>query len=158
MLYGPLDPQRATRLAAELMILEAEGLEPITLSVTSTGGDLAALWTAVDVMGAMHAPVHTRCVGQACGTAVALVAAGTGHRQATPNASFLLRLPETEVSGPAIDIEQAAENQTALTERLFDLLSRVSPRPRAEIAHDWYHARSLSASEALEQNLIDEIV
>lgn len=158
LLYGPLDIQSATRLAAELMTLEAEGLEPITLSVNSTGGDLVALWTAVDVMAAMHAPVHTRCLGQACGTAVALVAAGSGYRQATPNARFLLRLPETEVSGPAADIVQAADNQTTLTARLFDLLSRATQRPRVEIAHDWHHTRGLSAPEALAEGLIDEIV
>jgi ATP-dependent Clp protease, protease subunit len=76
MLHGPLDTDRATRLAAQLMTLEADGLDPITLSVNSTGGELPALFSVTDTMHAMHASVDTRCLGQARGSAVALVGGG----------------------------------------------------------------------------------
>lgn len=158
LLHGPLDTQRATRLTAELMTLEAEGVDPINVSINSTGGDLPALFAVTDVMQAMHAPVETCCIGQACGTAAALVAAGSGRRRAGPHARLVLQLPEVDVEGSAQDVDRAARAHTALTEQLFSLMVGVTGRTRDQVVRDWQRQRLLSAPEALKDGFIDEVL
>ena len=157
LLHGPLDTERATRLAAELMTLEADGPDPITLSINSTGGDLPALFALTDTLQALHPRVDTRCLGQAHGSAVVLVAAATGRRRAGPHAHFVLRLPETDVEGTALDIEQAARAHTAQAEQLFDLIAHVTKRPRSHVVRAWQHGQVLSPRQALAHGLIDDI-
>lgn len=156
-LRGPLDGERATRLAAEFMTLEADGDDPVTLSVSSPGGDLPALFAVTDTIEAMNVPVHTRCLGRAEGTAVVLVAAGTGRRSAAPHAQLTLRLPDEEVSGRASEITRSADAHRAQCEQLYAVLARQTGRPRDQIAGDWQRGRILSASEAAEQGLVDEV-
>ena len=139
------------------MTLEAEGGDPITVSVNSAGGELAAMFTVTDTMRAMRAPVGIRALRRVEGTAAALVAAGTGRRRAAPHAQFVLRLPEAEVSGSAADVERAARAEGALGEQLLDLLALATNRPRAETVRDWEQRRMLSAHEALAAGLIDAI-
>lgn len=157
LLQGPLDGERATRLTAELMTLEAESLEPVTMTINSPGGDLASLFAVTDTLYAMHAPVETRCLGQARGTAAALAAAGTGKRRAGRHAQLVLELPGSQATGSPSDLDRAARAETELSDQLFDLIAHATGREPHEIAAEWQHGRVLSAEEACRAGLIDEV-
>lgn len=157
LLQGPLDGERATRLTAELMALETDGPDPVTVTLNSPGGDLASLFSVTDTLQAMRAPVNTRCLGQARGTAAALVAAGTGTRRAGAHAQLVLQLPGAQAAGSATDLDRAARTETGLTDQLFELMAQVTGRAREEVVADWERGRVLSADEAWRAGLIDEI-
>jgi ATP-dependent Clp protease, protease subunit len=157
-LRGLLDDEAATRLAAELMTLEADAPLPVTMHIHSRGGALSALFTVTDTIAAMGAPVDTVCLGEAVGSAAALLAAGTGTRRAGQNARITLRLPESDVAGTADDIEREARTQSALRDQLYDLLVRVTGRSRDWLARGWDRERSLSAVEACAEGLVDELM
>ena len=95
-----LDVSGATFIAAQLMTLDADGDEPMTLLVNSPGGPLDAAATILDTMQLVGGVVDTTCLGQAVGTAAVVVASGTGRRRAGAGARFSLRLPAVELSGP----------------------------------------------------------
>ncbi len=157
LLHGPLDGERANRLAAELMALDAESAEPVNLSINSAGGDLASLFAVVDTLHTIRAPVHVRCAGQAVGTGAALLALGTGRRRAAPHAQITLTLPKEQGMGSAADLERAADAQTALREQLFDALADATGQPRTWIAPQWERGRLLTPQEAVEEGLVDEV-
>lgn len=157
LLQGPLDGERATRLSAELMTLEAESPNPVTMTINSPGGDLVSLFAVTDTLHGMHAPVETRCLGQARGTAAALVAAGTGKRRAGRHAQLVLELPGSQATGSPSDLDRAARAETELSDQLFDLIAHATGRERHEIAAEWQHGRVLSAEEASRAGLIDEV-
>lgn len=157
LLQGPLDDERATRLTAELMALEADGPAPVTLTVNSPGGDLASFFAVTDTLRAMQAPVTTRCLGQARGTAAALVAAGTRQRQAGRHAQLVLELPVSQATGSAADLDRAAHAETGLADQLIDFVADVTGRRRDQVEPDWRHGRVLSAEEARDEGLIDDV-
>lgn len=157
MLNGPLDSEQATRLAAELMTLEGDGPEPVTLTVNSPGGDLPALFTVTDTLAGLRAPVGTRCLGQARGTAAALVAAGTGRRQAGRHAQLVLELPRADASGSPADLDRAARAESGLAEQLFELLARCCGRPVEDVRAEWERGRVLTADDAADAGLIDDV-
>ncbi len=157
LLQGSLDGERATRLAAELMTLEADGLDPITLTINSPGGDLTSFFAVTDTLRAMQAPVATRCLGQARGTAAALVAAGTRQRHAGRHAQFVLELPASQATGSAVDLDRAAHAETGLADQLLDFVADATGRRRDQVEPDWQQGRVLSAEEARHEGLIDEV-
>lgn len=157
LVQGPLDGERATRLAAELMTLEADGPDPVTMTINSPGGDLASLFAVTDTLQAMHAPVDTRCLGQGRGTAAALVAAGTGRRRAGRHAQLVLELPASQATGSAVDIDRAARTEAGLSGQLFALMTEATGRAHEDVAADWERGRVLSAEEACGAGLVDEI-
>lgn len=157
LLQGPLDSERATQLTAELMTLEADGLEPITVTINSPGGDLASFFGVVDTLRAMQAPVATRCLGQARGTAAALVAAGTRQRRAGRHAQLVLELPVSQTTGAAADLDRTAHAETGLADQLIDLVADLTGRRRDHVHADWHRSRVLSADEARDEGLIDEV-
>lgn len=157
LLQGPLDGERATRLAAELMTLEADGVEPITVTINSPGGDLASLFAVTDTLWTMQAPVETRCLGQARGTAAALVAAGTRHRRAGRHAQLVLELPVSQATGSAVELDRTAHAETGLADQLIDLVAHVTGGNREQVELDWRQGRVLSAEQARDEGLVDEV-
>lgn len=157
-LRGALDDAAATRLAAELLTLEAGSSAPVTLQVHSRGGPLTALFAVTDTIAAMVAPVDTICVGHAEGTAAAVLAAGTGTRRATASARISLRQASAELCGTARQLEQEAAALQWLHERLVALLSRTTGRPTDAVAADVDAGRILDAVQARRYGLVDEVV
>lgn len=158
MLQGPLDDERANRVAAELMALEAEGWEPVTVYIQSDGGPLRAMFIVTDVIAAMNAPVDTCCLGRASGTAVAVLAAGTGTRRAGANARLMLQLPRSGLAGSPLDVERAMSAHERDTEQLFSLLYRATRQDREQIAEEWRRGRVLDAEEARREGFVDEVL
>ena len=108
LLGGPLDAATATRIAAQLMSLDAD--RPVELLVNSPGGPVAEVFAVLDVIALMRGPVNTTCIGRACGTAAAVLATGTGRRRAAPNATVSLRCAEeSRVDGTAAEVARQSE-------------------------------------------------
>ncbi|MGH9297347.1 MAG: ATP-dependent Clp protease proteolytic subunit [Acidimicrobiales bacterium] len=153
---GPLDDMMASRVATELMTLDATGDEPVTFQMDSSGGSLSAAFTLIDVMDVLGVPVNVVCLGRVEGTAVAVAAAGT-HRLALPNARFRFGDPDCSFEAAASEVELLAAEHRESLERYHACLSRFSGKSGDEVASWCAARRSLDALEALEVGLIDEV-
>ena len=94
LLHGPLDDLSVTRVAAELMTLDAEGDDPVTLRVDCGEAALAPALTLMDVVELMGVPVRALCLGQVGSGAVGVVAV-CAHRAAMPSTRFSSSEPAT---------------------------------------------------------------
>jgi ATP-dependent Clp protease protease subunit len=157
-LRGPLDADAANRLAAELMTLDAEAAERVTLLVNSPGGPLASAFAVIDTIDLLRAPVATTAIGEAAGTAAAVVACGqTGHRRASPTARLTLRLAPEAVDAATGSVLERARELFGLRDRLADRLARATARSRDALVEDFERGRFLGPTEAVELGLVDEV-
>lgn len=156
VIRGPLDDLRATRVATELMTLDATGDEPVTMQIDSPGGSLTAAFTLIDVMGALGVPVNVLCMGRVEGSAVA-VAAGGSHRLALPHTQFRFGEPDVSFEARASEAESIARSQLDLIERYHNVLGGFLGKPADEVAKWCAQGRFLGAEEARKVGLIDEI-
>ncbi len=157
MLTGRLDANAASRAAAALTVLDADGTRPIELHLDSGDGALDAAFVVIDVLGALRASLRVRCRGQVGGPAVGLVAAAD-HRMAAPHTRFHLAQPTARFTGSPEELAAQSRQQQDLLWRLYALVGRRAGRPAEEVAEDMRGGRYLDAAEALAYGLIDEVV
>jgi ATP-dependent Clp protease, protease subunit len=158
MVRGRLDTSAATRLAAELMALDAESARDIEMLVNSPGGPIPDVLGLLDVMALVRGRVQTTCFGQALGTAAAVVAGGTGRRRATANATLSLRCDEAETAtGTASEVATQAAHAAEQRDRLASLLATATGRPGEEIAAELDRGGLLDAADAVAAGVIDEV-
>jgi ATP-dependent Clp protease, protease subunit len=159
MLTGTLDDETTTRAAAELMLLDGESARKVELIVNSDGGPLPDVLAVLDVLDLMRAPVTTRCIGRAMGTAAVVLASGTAGRAAAANTVISLRLREHyDVDGRAIDIERFVGHLAAVRDRIARHLAAVTGLRDDEIRHALDDGKPMSAGTARAHGIIDEIV
>lgn len=158
-LRGRLDGATVTRLAAELMALDGESARDVTLVISSPGGPLDDVWSVLDVLAVMRAPVHTTALGQAAGTAAGVLACGTGRRRVAAHATVTLRLSEPdELRGTADEVRVAAEQLAARRGAFAQRLADATGRPVADLAGALDHGPVLSAAEACAVGIADEVL
>ena len=158
MLRGPLTGATATSVAAALLTLDATGPEPVQLHVASPGGDLAAAFAVIDAIDAMAAPVHAVVIAQAGGAVIAVLAAAQ-RRSAYRHARLQLAEPRAAgVTGTADEVARAAGQHLRDLEEVILRLAEVTGQPRSRIEDDLSAGRMLSAGEARDYGLIDEVV
>ena len=156
LLGGPLDAAAATRIAAQLMSLDAD--RPVELLVNSPGGPVAEVFAVLDVIALMRGPVNTTCIGRACGTAAAVLATGTGRRRAAPNATVSLRCAEeSRVDGTAAEVARQSELLRADRTRLAAMLAAATGLAVDRVEHELDAGTSSTVAEALALHLIDEV-
>ena len=155
-LWGRLDDALAGHLAAELMILDATGDDPVQLLVDSPGGTLEAALCLVDVIDLLGVELTATCVGQAVGPSIGPLAVAH-HRRATPHARFRLSEPVFEMVGPARDIDAWAADHRARLRRFCERLATALGTTPGALEDDLTTGRFLDAGQALEYGLIDEI-
>lgn len=159
LLTGRIDDATATRICAELMLLDGYDDSPVELLINSAGGPVATAAGIVDVVTLMRAPVATRCLGAAGGTAAVVLAHGTGERSATARAVITLRIDEHHaLDGRADDIQQQSAQITAGWQRVAEQVAAVSALSVADAASALRNGGPLTADEAVAAGLIDEIV
>lgn len=159
LLTGRIDDATATRICAELMLLDGHDDRPVELLINSAGGPVASVVGIIDVVTLMRAPVATRCLGTACGTAAVLLAHGTGGRSATARAAIGLRIDEHHTfDGRAGDIQRESAHITAVWQRVAEQLAAVSALSAQDASSALRDSGPLTADEALAAGLIDEIV
>jgi ATP-dependent Clp protease, protease subunit len=156
----PMDDSFANDVMAQLLVLESTDPDRlITMYINSPGGSFTAMTAIYDTMQFVRPEIQTVCLGQAASAAAVLLAAGTpGRRLAVPNARILIHQPAMEgVYGQASDVEiQAAEIQRMrrlLETNLAHHTGQSEERIRADIERD----KILTAAEAKEYGIIDEI-
>jgi ATP-dependent Clp protease protease subunit len=153
-----LDGETASVLAAQLMTLDADGSDPITLLVNSSGGPLEAVGGVLDTIDLVECPVDTTCLGQAVGTAAVVVAAGTGRRRTGAGAVFRLALADVELSGTAGQLGDQVGLLRRLHDDLVERLAALTGQDLKLVARDVERGRALSADEAVAYGLVDELV
>jgi ATP-dependent Clp protease protease subunit len=125
LLGGPLDDTEAGRIAAELMLLDASGDDPVELRIDSSGGSFGAALTLIDVVDLLGVPVHATCVGRAEGPSFAVLAVGD-HRAAVPHARLRFCDDPTGVEGSATDVLQFAAQRRSQVQQVCERLAEAT--------------------------------
>ena len=156
----PIDDTIANLICAQMLFLESEDPDKdISLYINSPGGDITGLLAVYDTMKYIKPAVSTFCFGQAASAAAVLLGAGAkGKRFALPHARVLLHQPWGGVGGQASDIEIQAREILRMKDMLNDMLAQDTGQSVARITKDTDRDFIISATEAVEYGLIDEVI
>jgi ATP-dependent Clp protease protease subunit len=156
----PIDDTIANLICAQMLHLESESPDKdINLYINSPGGDITALFAIYDTMQYVQPNIATICLGQAASAAAVLMAAGTpGKRMALPHARILLHQPYAASQGQATDIELAAKEILRMRTLLEEILAQHTGQPVERIHQDTDRDFVMSAAEAKDYGLIDEVI
>ncbi len=157
-LKGPLEDDVADSLVAQLLALDAEGDDDITLYLNSPGGIITGMFAIYDSMRLLKSNVNVRCIGLAASAGAFLLATGTGTRSATENARIMIHQPLGGARGTAKDIEIQAKNIVWIRERINEILAERTGQSLETIQKDTDRDYWMTAAEALAYGLIDEVV
>lgn len=150
----------ANVIVAQLLFLESEDPEKdVNLYINSPGGSVSAGLAIYDTMQYVRCPISTICIGQAASMAAVLLAAGAkGKRKALPNSRVMIHQPLGGARGQASDIEIQAREIMKTKELLNGILSKHSGQPMDRLVKDGDRDYYMSAIQAKEYGLIDEVV
>ncbi len=156
----PIVDEIANIISAQLLHLESENPDgDISIYINSPGGDINAMFAIYDTMQYISSDITTICFGQAASAAAILLAGGTkGKRLALPNARVLLHQPYTGAQGQVSDLEIAASEVERLKVSLETMLSEHTGQPMDKIAEDTDRDFVMTAVEAKEYGIIDEVI
>lgn len=157
---GPIEDHTANLVVAQLLFLDSKDPErDIQLFINSPGGVITAGLAIYDTLQYIHANVSTICIGQAASMATILLTAGTkGKRLALPNSRIHMHQPLGAAQGQASDVKIHAEELLKARERINKLLVHHTGQSLERIEKDTDRDFFMSAQEALEYGLIDEII
>ncbi len=155
-----IDDNVANIVVAQLLFLDADDPErDIFLYINSPGGSVYAGLAIYDTMNHLRAPVSTYCVGMAASMGAVLLAAGAkGKRNVLPNSRIMLHQPSSGYQGTAADIEIAAKEVLGTRERLNQILAAATGQSAEKIATDVDRDRWMSAAEAVDYGLVDQVL
>jgi len=155
-----IDDTVANIIIAQLLFLDADNPErDIYLYINSPGGLVSSGMAIYDTMQFLRAPVNTICMGMAASMGSFLLTAGTtGKRSALPHARIMMHQPSGGASGTAADIEIQAREIIYLRGKLNELYARHTKKPLEQIEKDMDRDRFMSAEEAKEYGLIDNVI
>lgn len=150
----------ANIIVAELLFLEAEDPEKdIQMYINSPGGSVTAGKAIYDTMQYIKCDVSTICIGMAASMGAFLLAGGAkGKRLALPNAEIMIHQPSGGAKGQATEIQIAAENILKTKKKLNEILAANTGKPYDVIAADTERDHYMSAQEAMEYGLIDNVI
>jgi ATP-dependent Clp protease protease subunit len=156
LLSGALDDFSVTRVSAELMTLDAEGDDGVTLRVDCGEAALAPALTLMDVIELMGVPVRALCLGQVGGGAVGVVAV-CSHRTALPSTRFSLSEPTTQLQAHVRNVSQWADLRTAERQRFCARVGAAVGQDPTTVEQDMQQGRFFGAEEALGYGILDEV-
>jgi ATP-dependent Clp protease, protease subunit len=156
----PIDDTVANLLMAQLLHLESDDPDKdISIYINSPGGELTGLFAIYDTMQYVKPDIQTICIGQAASAAAVLLAAGAkGKRFVLPHARILIHQPHGGASGQAVDIEIQAKEIVRMRELLDHILAHHTGQDVEKIAHDTDRDFIMSAPEAKEYGIVDQIL
>ena len=156
----PIDDNVANLVVAQLLFLQMEDPDKdISLYINSPGGSITSGLAIYDTIQFLKPDVCTYCIGQAASMGAVLLAAGTkGKRYVLPNARVMIHQPWGGVQGVAADINIQAREIRNLKERLNGIFSRHTGQPVSKIEKDTDRDYFMSANEAKDYGLVDEVV
>jgi ATP-dependent Clp protease protease subunit len=147
-------------IIAQLLFLQAEDADKdIGMYINSPGGSVTAGMAIYDTMQYLKCDVATYCVGQASSMGAVLLTAGAaGKRFALPNARIMIHQPWGGVQGQAADISIQAQEILRLRERINEILAEHTGKAVEDIARDTDRDFFMSAAQACDYGLVDEVV
>ena len=156
----PIDDQIANLIVAQLLFLEAEDPEKdINVYINSPGGSVTAGLAIYDTMQFIRPDVTTICVGMCASMGALLLTAGAkGKRFALPNSRILIHQPSGGMQGQATDVRIHAEELIRIRELTSEILAKHTGQTLKQIELDVERDRYLSAIQAKEYGLIDEVI
>jgi ATP-dependent Clp protease protease subunit len=155
-----IDDTVANSVIAQLLFLEADDPEKdINLYINSPGGVVTSGLAIYDTMNYIKSDISTICLGQASSMGAFLLAAGTkGKRTALPNARVMIHQPIGGARGQATDIEIQAQEISKSKRQLAQILSERTGQLLEKVLHDSERDYFMSAEEAKEYGIIDEVL
>ena len=156
----PINDDVANVVIAQLLFLEADNPErDIHIYINSPGGSVSAGMAIYDTMQFLKSPINTNCMGLAASMGSFLLAAGRpGKRSALPNSRIMIHQPSGGAQGTASDIEIQAREILYLRSRMNDLFAKHTGRPVEQIERDMDRDRFMSAEEARDYGVIDNVL
>ena len=150
----------ASLVVAQLLFLESQDPDKdIVLYINSPGGSITAGMAIYDTMNYIKCDVSTVCIGMAASMGAFLLAAGAkGKRLALPNSEIMIHQPLGGMQGQASDIKIHADRIIKMRRTLNEILARQTGKPVEQIERDTERDNFLSALEAKEYGLIDEVI
>jgi ATP-dependent Clp protease, protease subunit len=155
-----VDDASANLIMAQLLYLESEDPDKdINLYINSPGGSVTALLGIYDTMQYIRSQVSTTCLGFAASAAAVILAGGaTGKRFALPHSTVLLHQPHGGAQGQSVDIDIQAREILRMREVVNQILARHTGQPLERIVRDTDRDFILSAEQAVEYGVVDEIL
>ena len=160
-LAGPITDAVANAIIAQMLFLASkEPKKDIQLYINTPGGVVTSGLAIYDTMQYVKCPISTVCIGMAASMGATLLAAGDkGKRFALPNSEILLhQVAGGGISGAAVEIEITAKQIIKIKEKLNNILAKHTGQPLTRIEKDTDRDFYLSAQEAKEYGIIDEVI
>ena len=163
----PLDPQLVTKagtvcswvIKSMLYLQSIKKDQDINLYINCPGGSVDDTLAIYDTMQFLSCDVATYCVGSAASGGAIILAAGTkGKRYTLPHAKIMIHQPWGAIAGQAADVQIQAEEILKDKERLNQILAKHTGQPLERISQDTERDRYMTAEEAKEYGLVDEIL
>jgi ATP-dependent Clp protease, protease subunit len=156
----PVDDQIANLIVAQLIHLESEDPDrEVSLYINSPGGSVYAGLAIYDTIQYVKCDVQTICLGIAMAMGALILAAGTdGKRMALPNAKILIHQVSSGFEGQATDIEIQAREVISVKRRLEEIIAQHTGQPLDKVAKDMERDYFMTADEAKEYGVIDNVV
>ena len=157
----PISDEIANAVMAQLLCLQQMDADrDIEIYINSPGGSFTALTAIYDTMRYIKPDVRTVCLGQAASAAAVILAAGTkGKRLALPNSRILIHQPATEGGyGQSSDIEIQAREILRIRSLMEDMLATDTGKSTEEVSHDIERDKYLTADQAVQYGLIDDVL
>jgi ATP-dependent Clp protease, protease subunit len=156
----PVDDYVANLVIAQMLFLQMEDVnKDVNVYINSPGGSVTAGLAIYDTMQFVKCDVATYCVGQASSMGALLLCAGAkGKRHTLPNSRIMIHQPWGGVQGAAEDISRHAKEILKMRDRLNEILAAHTGQPLEKVQRDTDRDYFMSAQEAKEYGLIDEVI
>ncbi len=156
----PIEDRISNTIIAQLLYLESEDPDKeISLYINSPGGVITSGMAIYDTMHHVKCPVSTICIGQAASMGAFLLSSGEpGRRFSLPHSRIMVHQPMGGAQGQASDIEIQAKEILRLRDVLNNILAKNTGQPLEQIAEDTDRDRYMTAMEAKEYGLVDEVM
>jgi len=156
----PMDDEVANLIIAQMLFLTAEDPDKdINIYINSPGGVVSAGLAVYDTMQYLKSPITTICIGQAASMGALLLAAGTkGKRFVLPNARIMIHQPLGGAQGQATDIEIQTKEILRVKKLLNEIMAKHTGQPLSKIEKDTDRDFYMSAQEAVDYGLVDEVI
>ena len=156
----PVNDDVANIIIAQLLFLEADNAgRDIFLYINSPGGSVSAGLAIYDTIQFMSSPVNTICMGMAASMGCFLLSGGTkGKRMALPHSRIMMHQPSGGAQGTSSDIDIVAKEILYMRAKIYELMSKHTGKPVETIERDFDRDRYMSAEEAKDYGIIDQII
>lgn len=159
MLTGEITKESADQVIRNLLVMDSEGNDPITIYINSPGGDVDGGFAIYDMIRFISSPVRTVGIGLVASAAViVLLAAEKEHRYGFANSTYLIHQPMTEMRGVAADIEIHAQNMEHCRQMTDSIIAQACGRSIEEVHRDTERDHWIYSQGAVEYGLISRVV